>query len=72
MDKKKKKTTDANDWLQMDLESQSGAIWVSNEGEKIQKKENIYKLSTPKPKILSPDPIKYGNVEIKDKPQIID
>ncbi|ROI12160.1 hypothetical protein EGH90_00325 [Kaistella haifensis] len=72
MNDKKKKTTNANDWLKMDLESQSGAIWINNESEKMQKKEKVYEIPELEPAILSPDPVKYGTIKINNNPQIID
>lgn len=67
-----KKTT-AKDWLKMDLEMQSGAIWTA-EKSKLQKKKKIkpYKILDSDPCILKPDPMKYGGKEIPDDPHIIE
>lgn len=70
--KNSKKTTTAQDWLEMDLKAQSGAIWTKeNSEDKPMRKKKIYTNPEIPPTILKPDPIKYGSLEIRDNPQII-
>lgn len=66
------KSTNAKTWLELDLAMQSGSIWNNLENPKPSKTKK-YKVPNSKPHILEPDPIKYGNIEIKNpKTQIID
>lgn len=64
-----KKITSSRDWLDMDLKSQSGAIWTENSNNKKPKKK--YKNPNIKNTLLKPDPVKYGNKSIDDSPTII-
>ena len=51
---------------------QSGAIWT-DEKSGMQKKEKKYNVQPKKPMLLTPDPTKYGDMEIKPNVgQIID
>lgn len=70
--KKENEKTTAKDWLKMDLEMQSGAIWTA-EKSKLQKEKKIkpYKILDSDPSILKPDPMKYNGKEIPDNPLII-
>ena len=70
--KKENEKTTAKTWLKMDLEMQSGAIWT-DEKSGMQKKEKKYNVQPKKPMLLTPDPTKYGDMEIKPNVgQIID
>lgn len=70
--KNSKKTTTVQDWLEMDLKAQSGAIWNDEalEDESLQK-EKPYSIPDSNPTILKADPIKYGSLEIQINSQIL-
>lgn len=56
--------TTALDWLEMDLKSQSGAIWTDGKESEDEIESDI--------SILKPDPIEYNNKTIENNPNIID
>lgn len=71
--KNTKKTTTAQDWLEMDLKAQSGAIWTDQTSkDKPLHKEKQYSNPENNPTILKPDSIKYGSFEIQSNSQVIE
>lgn len=65
-----KKTTTAQDWLEMDLKAQSGAIWT-DEKTGLQKEKKNYTIPISEPQLLKPDPIYYNGKEVEITPPII-
>lgn len=73
----KEKTTNANTWLKMDLEMQSGSIWTDfKDGENDDaEKENpdvFYKMPIDKTLILDGDPMVYNGKIIPDNTTYLD
>ncbi|WP_175623331.1 hypothetical protein [Chryseobacterium schmidteae] len=71
--KNAKKTT-AQDWLQLDLKAQSGAIWTSEKSRLLKKnKAKPYQAPKEKSHLLNPDPELYNGKKIPiDNSSIID
>ena len=71
--KNSKKTT-AQDWLQLDLKAQSGAIWTSEKSGLLkEKKIKNYEVPTDSSNILNPDDMLYNGKKIPiDNSSIID
>lgn len=70
---KKSKLTTAQDWLKMDLKSQSGSIWT-DEKSKLQKEKKSQPYEKPNlpPHILMPDTEDYGKVKISSETMILE